>query len=401
MVDRAAEDDALNHAQARRAVSRPAGSTSVKLLELLGQRAHDPLRAILASMSEGVYSTDLDGRIVWMNRAAEEIAGRRAVDVAGRNYVDALGLVDEDDVPLSQVERPLECCIAAKQPVYLSPAYLTRPDGRRVPIALSTSPILDPMGGPALCVAVFRDLSRDRELEEMKVNLVSLVSHELRTPLGHIRGFASTLLQRDVQWDRETRQEFLRDIEREVERLDKLITDLLDMSRMQAGLPDSLERRPVAIPALVAAALERVGSLVADREVAVDAPENLPEVPVDAGAMSRVLANLIENAAKYSPAGSPIRVSAARAGDEVRIRVEDSGPGIPPADLERVFEKFVRLESPGAVRAPGVGLGLAICRGIVNAHGGVIWAENRDGGGARFVVSLPLSAARAPRRSRP
>jgi len=362
----------------------------VRIFERLAHKERDPLRAILASMTEGVYSTDLEGRVLWVNPAAERIAGREAAQVVGRNYVESLDLADESGLPLSEAERPLECCIAAKQPVYLPLVYLRRPSGERVPIALSTSPILDPLEGPASCVTVFRDLRRDQELEEMKVNLVSLVSHELRTPLGHIRGFASTLLQRDLEWDPRTREEFLRDIEREVERLDKLITDLLDMSRMQAGLLDAFERRPVPPAALVSTALERVRELLADREVVVDVPTNLPDVEADASAMTRVIANLLENAAKYSPPGSAVHVGATRADDDLRLTVEDRGPGIPPEERERVFEKFVRLPRAGA-GVPGVGLGLAICRSAVAAHGGKIWAEDHEGGGARFVVSLPLA----------
>lgn len=366
----------------------------MKILERLAHKERDPLRAILASMTEGVYSTDLEGRILWVNPAAERIADREARQVVGANYVVALDLSDEAGLPLSEAERPLECCIAAKQPVYLPLVYLRRPTGERVPIALSTSPILDPLERPASCVTVFRDLRRDQELEEMKLNLVSLVSHELRTPLGHIRGFASTLLQRDLEWDPSTREEFLRDIEREVERLDKLIGDLLDMSKMQAGLLDSFDRRRVSPSVLVASALERVRELVADREVVVGVPADLPDVEVDAAAMTRVIANLLENAAKYTPPSSPVRVGATAGPVELRLTVEDRGPGIPRGERERVFEKFVRLKAPGTA-IPGVGLGLAICRSAVAAHGGRIWAEDHEGGGARFVLSLPL-AARAP-----
>lgn len=359
------------------------------------EEERDLLRAILASTSEGVYSTDLEGRIVSFNASAERITRRRAEDVVGRGYVEALGLVDPSEGSRSEGELPLECCIRTKQPVYLPLAYVTRPDGRRVPVALSTSPILGPLGGPAWCVAVFRDIERDLEIEEMKVNLISLVSHELRTPLGHIRGFTSTLLQEDVEWDQPMRTEFLRDIEREVGRLDRLITDLLDMSRMQAGALVSAERCPSAPIELVTAGLEPVRGLLRGRDVAVDVPPDLPAIEVDAPALSRVISNLVENAAKYSPAGSAVTIRARRRADRLTIAVEDRGPGIPSAEHERVFEKFVRVAHPGLPPVPGAGLGLAICRGIVAAHGGTVRAEDREGGGSRLVVSLPLQARTA------
>lgn len=372
----------------------------MRIFERLSHKERDPLRAILVSMTEGVYSTDLEGRVLWVNAAAERIAGRDAAEVVGRNYVEALGLTDESGLPLSEAERPLECCIESKRPVYLPLVYLRRPDGERLPIALSTSPIIDPLEGPASCVAVLRDLSRDREIEEMKANLVSLVSHELRTPLGHIRGFTSSLLQGDIEWDAATREEFLRSTLHEVERLDRIIVGLLDMSRMQAGLLDASERRPMAPSALVATALEHVRGMLDARDVVVDVAADVPDVEVDASAMDRVIVNLLENAAKYSPPGSPIRVSATRARDAVRLAVEDRGPGIPPAEAGRIFEPFVRLQPSASAGVPGVGLGLAICRSAVTAHGGRIGVEDREGGGSRFVVSLPLATRRLlPTRS--
>lgn len=219
------------------------------------------------------------------------------------------------------------------------------------------------------------------------VDLASLLSHELRTPLGHIRAFASTLLQPDVRWDETTRQEYVRDIEQEAIRLERLIDDVLDISRIQAGLADPLVR-PVAVDAVISAAAKSMHGPLEGRELLIDLAPDLPPALLDLPLMARVLCNLLDNASKYSPAGTPIRVSASRHAGEVWIAVEDHGPGIPRDEAGRIFEKFVRLHAPGAPPVPGTGLGLAICRGIVEAHGGRIWAEDRRGGGARLVVAL-------------
>jgi PAS domain S-box-containing protein len=220
---------------------------------------------------------------------------------------------------------------------------------------------------------------------------LAATSHELRTPLAHIKGFASTLRQVDVEWDEPTRQDFLAEIEHEADRLTRLIANVLDISRVESGaLPN--DRSLTHARALLLAALERVRPLLGDRLVSIEADPSLPELSVDSAQLEGVFANLLENAAKYTPQGSPLRVSAEALDGGLVLRVEDEGPGIPPEDLERIFQKFVR--GPGLPASiPGTGLGLAICRGIVNANGGRIWAENRPASGAAFVVWIPLAAS--------
>jgi PAS domain S-box-containing protein len=223
---------------------------------------------------------------------------------------------------------------------------------------------------------------------------LAATSHELRTPLAHIKGFVSTLRQSDVEWDEATRQDFLAEIERESDRLTRLIGNLLDISRLESGAL-SIDGAPTPPRALLARGLERIRPLLADRSITIEAPETLPELTVDSVQMESVFANLFENAAKYTPVGSPLRLTAAEVDGGVELRVEDEGPGIPPADLDRIFDKFVR-GSRRSGSTPGTGLGLAICHGIVKASAGRIWAENRPSGGAAFVVWLPLSRSETP-----
>lgn len=242
----------------------------------------------------------------------------------------------------------------------------------------------------ALAIDSARLYREARRAIRVRDEFLGSASHELRTPLSHIKGFVSTLRQTDVEWDESARQDFLAEIEREADRLARLIGDLLDMSRLGSGGIDARARAPESLAALVAGGLDRVRGALGDHPIAVDIGADLPAILADAGQIERVVANLVENATKYTPPGTPITLSGRASGRSVELRIEDTGPGIPTDQLERVFETFVR--APTAARsASGAGLGLTICRRIVEAHGGRIYAENRVEGGARFVVALPIA----------
>ena len=222
---------------------------------------------------------------------------------------------------------------------------------------------------------------------------VAATSHELRTPLSHIKGFVSTLRTTDTVWDTETRDDFLAEIEHEADRLARLVETLLDLSRIDSGGLDPTARTATPPTALLEAGVDRVRPSLGDHPLEIQVADDLPPVWVDASQVERVVANLLDNAAKYSPPTKPIGVIARLAGDAVVVRVEDRGLGIPPEHLERVFEPFFREPTDGYPATPGTGLGLAICRSIVRSHNGRIWAEQRQGGGAAFVFTLPVAAS--------
>jgi two-component system, OmpR family, sensor histidine kinase KdpD len=226
-----------------------------------------------------------------------------------------------------------------------------------------------------------------QETDRLRTALLNSVSHDLRTPLASIKASASSLLDREVRWSDAERDEFLATINTEVDRLTRLVHNLLDMSRIEAGALD---------PRLVESSLaEVVGPVVrraraASRQrVDVDVPDELAPVLVDPVRLDQVLTNLLDNASRYAPA-SPVQVVAGQDGDRVELRVVDHGPGIPAPERERVFDQFYRLKGGGG-RPEGTGMGLAICRGIVQAHGGALRVETTPGGGATFVLTLPVS----------
>jgi signal transduction histidine kinase len=230
------------------------------------------------------------------------------------------------------------------------------------------------------------------EAKRAREDLVAATSHELRTPLSHIKGFVSTLRTTDTVWEPETRDDFLAEIEREADRLARLVENLLDLSRIDLGGLDPAARIATPPAALVEGGVGRMHGSLGDHGLEIQLADDLPLVGVDASQVERVIANLLDNAAKYSPPGQPIAVIGRRSGDVVSLRIEDRGLGIPPEHVERIFEPFFREPTGRYPAKPGSGLGLAICRSIIRAHDGQIWAEQRVGGGAAFVFTLPVAA---------
>jgi two-component system sensor histidine kinase KdpD len=221
------------------------------------------------------------------------------------------------------------------------------------------------------------------ETESLRNTLLSSISHDLRTPLSAITGAASTLLQRDVMLDTDSRLDLVKTIQEEAEHLNRIIKNVLDMTRLESGAI-KVNKEWQSLEEIVGVVLNRLGDRLNDHPVDVKLPGNLPLIPFDSLLIEQVLVNLFDNALKYTPKGTPLELSASESFYTVTVELADRGPGIPPGDEERIFEKFVR----GRGVAGGVGLGLAICRTIINAHGGKIWAENREGGGAVFRFTL-------------
>jgi two-component system sensor histidine kinase KdpD len=209
----------------------------------------------------------------------------------------------------------------------------------------------------------------------------------LRTPLSAITGAVSSLLENEQTLNADDRHELVQVAYEEAERLNRLLGNLLEMTRLEAG-GIQVEKDWELLEDIVGAALNRLGTRIGDQPIIVNLPSDLPLVPIDSVLIEQVLLNLLDNALKYTPATSPIELSAQARENEVVFSVADHGPGLRPGDEKRVFEKFYRAQPKVS---GGVGLGLTICRGIVEAHGGHIWAENRPGGGVRFCFTLPLN----------
>ncbi len=250
----------------------------------------------------------------------------------------------------------------------------------------------------AIAINTLRSLAAEakarREAEEadaLKLKFLAMISHELRTPLTSIKGFATTLLADDVQWPLDSQRDFLQTISEEADKLGDLIEQLLDLSRLEAGTLRIAPKRQT-IERVVNTAMAQLQTVTAQHQLDLNVPIDLPALYVDSDRIAQVLTNLVGNAVKFSPKHTPITVSAARVDQEIQIDVADQGRGIALAERQRIFEPFQQIDDQGVNRAKGAGLGLAICKGLVEAHGGRIWVQDRSGPGTTVSFTLPLNS---------
>ena len=330
--------------------------------------------AILASMVEGVLVVDEQGRLQHVNDAARRML-RLDHDALSQSYDEAIhhpGIVD-------QIARVL----AGEHPEGLE-LSVTRDVSRT--LVARVAPVVAAGRGAVL---VLHDITDLRRADQMRRDFVANVSHELRTPLTAIKGYAEALI--DEPDDAEARQRFLEVIHRHSTRMERLVKDLLRLARLDAG-QESAELVRCDARTLISNVASDFDTVVRDKRLHVRttiAPEAATLV-IDPAKLHDVLRNLVENAVNYTPEGGSVDVIADVHDNRYRIIVQDSGPGIPPEDLSRVFERFYRVDKSRA-RPGGTGLGLAIVRNLVHVLGGDIAVANRDSGGASFTLRLPLS----------
>jgi two-component system sensor histidine kinase KdpD len=271
-----------------------------------------------------------------------------------------------------------------------APHALLTPDERRLVDALA-----DQAGVAIERISLAAEIDQTRilhETERLRSALLTSISHDLRTPLASVLGALTSLRSYERHYDPETREELLRTAQEEAERLNRFVGNLLDITRLESGALE-VKRDAVDLADIVGSTVRRAANILARHEVKIDLGPDLPMLRLDFVLFEQVLFNLLDNAAKYSPAGSTISIEATQSGGDVIIAVADEGIGIPAEDLERIFDKFYRVKASDRQRA-GTGLGLAICRGFIEAHGGTITAANRAAGaGAVFTVRLPVEAA--------
>lgn len=232
-----------------------------------------------------------------------------------------------------------------------------------------------------------------RETERLQTALLDTISHDLRTPLASITGALSSLADAGALLNDAQRRELFETALEQAERMNRLVGDLLEMTRLEAGAL-RLRRAPTDVQELVGAVVDQAGAGLRGREVTIDVAPDLPVVSLDLALVTRALANILDNAVKYSAAGSPIDIRARLVGPELQVQIADRGIGLPPGETERVFDKFYRVRRPGDTG--GVGLGLSISAGIAALHGGRVWAERREGGGTVVTFALPASPASVP-----
>lgn len=331
------------------------------------------LAAMLDSMQEAVFAVTAEGVVRWTNAVMQRIAGTQVR--AGRPLVHSVRDPEVLECLRGALDRR-EVCFGRTSS--LAPGRV---------FEINATPLA---GGGAL--VVLHDVTSIEAAEKSRREFIANVSHELRTPLTSIQGYVETLID-DVNARPETAKEFLGVILKNAARMSRLTEDLLALASVES--PDyRLALQPMRASSLVADAIHALGGIVVDSGVDLQS-DGAPDehVMADPDAMSQVFGNLIENSLKYGKGGMRIRVGAKLVGNEVQFSVRDFGPGIASEHLDRIFERFYRIDKARSRESGGTGLGLAIVKGIVQAHGGRIWAESELGSGAAFFFTLPLAEA--------
>ena len=359
------------------------------------------LNAIIQNSADGVMILDTQRRIRVFNRALEEMTGWAAAEALGQPCSHVLALKDrqgkdicEAICPLLHPEPPEERLYVEgdiKRPDKLLPRGVPAPPaGSVVTVGITYSPLYDREGRLVSVIANVRDITRFREAEEMKSTFVSVISHELKSPVSIIKGYADTLRREDAQWDADTLSQGLAIIAEESDRLNRLINNLLDASRLQASA-FKLELSYLQVDKLAEKVTAKFRTQSDEHMFTLDFPSDFPAVQADIERLRQVLTNLLSNAIKYSPRGGLIRTGGWADDDWVYVAVSDEGIGIPRSEQERIFERFYRAESPLSRRTEGAGLGLYLCKEVIEAHGGKIWVQSEPGRGAKFIFKLPRS----------
>jgi PAS domain S-box-containing protein len=342
------------------------------------------LEALVQSMHDGLILGDLKGTVIYANKRIGELAGLSTKTLTGMHVDQILARIIARTSEKSNKKNDVQKILNKKgdRTVEISQDQ----SDRTIHLRLEVFNVNDEEGLPIGRGIFFHDITADRELDRMKSSLVSTVSHELRTPLAAIKGYASTLLADDVEWDHASQHEFLTIISDESDRLTYLVNNLLDLSRIEAGALQ-LSREKCDIKETVNRAAKQARLLPGNRfEVHVEA--KLPKLYADPPRLESILRNLIENAVKYGGGAAKITVEVSMKDKEFLFRVLDDGPGIPEEEGQRIFESFYRVDDSLARLTSGAGLGLAICQGLVRAHGGRIWAEPQKTG-ACIAFTIP------------
>ena len=362
------------------------------------KESQELLQTVFLNSPFGIFIAR-DGVIMHTNPQFQKITGYSQPELRGRELL-SLVAAEDTDVVTSSILFTLQ----EKTP-YPCEYRLLGKTGQLKWVVQTVSPVHwrgDAILGNIMDISELKYLERKvveyEELSKMKSDLLATVSHELRTPLATIKGYATMILDYFSRLDAEETKDYLRTIDSSTDRLSKLVDNLLDTSRLEAGLL-KLQRSPASIAPLIRKLVEEAGVRDTGHTVTARLAERLPRVNIDSRRICQVLDNLIDNAFKYSPAGTEITISAQRSGPDLLVSVADQGPGIAREELEHIFERMYRIEKRLDSGADGVGLGLYICQRLVEAHGGMIWAESTLGRGTTIKFTLP-AAARVKRTGR-
>ncbi len=366
---------------------------AVNNAQLYGEinREHQRMEAIVENSGDGVFILNRDLTLQRANRAFERMTGWRQEDVIGlpKSEVIVWERLEGGDIEaaLARGWASGESATKRADTLYVE-GDLVRRDGLRVSIGLTYAPLFTADGSLESIIASVRDITNFRKAQEMQSVFISTVHHELRTPIAIIKGYASTLARDDVEWDSAVMRENLAIIEDEADRLTELVEDLLTASKLQAAGDLRLQIADTDLSQLAADSVARLRGQ-STHAIALSFAENFPRIPGDETRLRQVIDNLLTNAIKYSPGDSTITVGGRFTEKSATVFVRDEGAGIAKDQLDRIFDRFYRVDDKLTRREQGAGLGLYLVKAIVEAHGGEISVKSQPGSGATFFFTLP------------
>ena len=347
------------------------------------------LEALVQSLHDGLILTNLHGKTIYANKRVGELADLSIKSMTGQHADQILARIIDKASEEPRKKQQVQKLLSQKGEKKIE--FSHRNPGNTLHFRLEVFNVNNQDGTPVGRGIFFHDITADRELDRMRSSLISTVSHELRTPLASIKGYVSTMLAEDVEWDRDSQKEFLSIISDESDRLTNLVNNLLDLSRIEVGTL-KLAHEKCKVKEIVESAA-RGAQLTSKNQFELKVEPKFQYLYADPLRLESILRNLIENSIKYAGENAHIKIEVNKNKKEIVFRVCDNGPGIPQKEGERIFERFYRVDDSLTRLTSGAGLGLAICQGLVRAHGGKIWVEHVDEG-ACIAFTIPIKTGR-------
>ena len=340
------------------------------------------------SAGEGIFGLDLQGRTTFVNPAAARTTGWEVQELIGQPQHTIAHHSKPDGSPYPREECPIHAVFNDGEVHRMTGEVFWRKDGTNFPVEYMSTPIVE-QGELVGAVVTFRDITERLAVDRMKDEFISVVSHELRTPLTSMRGSLGLLASGMLGELPEKGRHMLDMAVSNTDRLVRLINDILDIERMESGKV-TLEKKDCDAADLMAQATDVMRKMAEEAGVTLSTTAQTAQLRADADRILQTLTNLLSNAIKFSPRGGTVWLTAERRGDEMRFQVRDQGRGIPADKLESIFSRFQQVDASDSRQKGGTGLGLWICRSILQQHGGKIWAESAEGQGSTFSFTLPV-----------
>lgn len=361
-----------------------------KSLEISAEK--NKIETIVQGIGDGVFVIDKEFKIVLFNAAASEISGFDAKETLGKPYKEVLNFVLEKDGKVND-KFVMDAFATGKVQEMANHTVLYKKDKTTVAVADSAAPLKDENGDIFGCVVVFRDVTKEREVDRMKTEFISVASHQLKTPLAGIKWVSELLMGNEIATPCRKQKEYLKDIYFSNERMIKLVDDLLDISHIESGKKFIINKKKVDVVKILDEILNDNKQLAKDKKVRIEKCESSPSkliLNIDGDKIKQALTNLINNAIKYSKAGGKVEIKCDKRENERIFMVKDNGIGIPKNQQKKIFQKFFRADNAASQETDGTGLGLYIAKANIEAHGGKLWFESEEGKGTIFYFSIPI-----------